>query len=86
MATKQRRGVNDAAKPRLNVRMSAESHTRLMIHCVMTGKQPGQFLDDLVNTHCRDWKVQANRSTSVMSDDRLDLSADVNSMALNAVA
>lgn len=78
MATKQRRGVTDAAKQRINVRMSAEAHQRLQIHSVMSGRAPGEILDGLVVAHCRDWKVQANVTARVIAIDRLDSAHEVN--------
>jgi hypothetical protein len=88
MATKQRHGASNAAAlpvTRLNVRISPEVHQRLMIHCVMSGKAPGAFLEQLINAHCRTWKVQENSHGRVKVDDRLDLAADV-SQAENAAA
>jgi hypothetical protein len=90
--SKQRRAVTDAESQRLNVRLDAEAYRRLMIHCVMSGTQPGKFLASLIDTHCRAWRVQAvaaqvNRSASVPSDGRLDLDASVSREALeNATA
>jgi hypothetical protein len=88
MPTTKRRGVNDASDngaQRLNVRIDPGAYQRLMIHCVMSGMQPGKFLENLINSHCREWRVQANRSVPVGTDDRLNLDAGVNpgnSMAL----
>ncbi len=72
MAAKQRRGGNDAEAQRLNVRLNLSAYQRLQIHCVMAGLSPGKFLEGLINTHCKEWRVQANRSTQGMVDDRLD--------------
>ena len=72
MASKQRRGATDATDANAQ---------RLMIHCVMSGTQPGKFLASLIDTHCRAWRVQAvqaNRSASVPSDGRLEIDAGVN--------
>jgi hypothetical protein len=88
MATKQRKGASDASAPtvqRLNVRIKPDAHQRLMIHCVMSGLAPGAFLEKLIETHCRTWKVQANGSARVTADDRLDSAADV-SVPMQAVA
>jgi hypothetical protein len=85
----KRRGVNDATDThaqRLNVRIDPAAYQRLMIHCVMSGTQPGKFVADLINRHCREWRVQANRAGSVTTDDRLDLGADVNLGSVAAVA
>jgi hypothetical protein len=57
--SKQRRAVTDAESQRLNVRLDASAYQRLMIHCVMSGTQPGKFLATLIDTHCRAWRVQA---------------------------
>ena len=84
MASKQRRGATDATDAnaqRLNVRIDPSAYQRLMIHCVMSGTQPGKFLASLIDTHCRAWRVQAvqaNRSVPTTGDDRLDLTAGVN--------
>jgi hypothetical protein len=80
MAQPKRRGVNDATESeaqRLNVRIDPATHQRLMIHCVMAGMTPGKLIADLVNRHCREWRVQANRTGSVTTDDRLEVDAGV---------
>jgi hypothetical protein len=74
MPATKRRGVTDVESQRLNVRLDPAAYQRLMIHCVMGGIQPGKFIENLINTHCRDWRVQANRVTPI---DRLDLDASV---------
>ena len=87
MATKRRQSTSDATTPtvqRLNVRIKPDVHQRLMIHCVMSGMAPGEFLEDLIKTHCRTWKVQANGSARVTADDRLDLADHISSPALAA--
>ena len=53
---------------------------RLLIHCIMTGKQPGEFLDDLIERHCCDWKVQVNPHGSAKASDRPDLGEDVSNL------
>jgi predicted DNA-binding protein len=63
MKAKRRTGVNDAnaqEKRRVNVRLAPETYQRLGVHSVMSGKTPGEILDELVNKYCRDWKVSAN--------------------------
>jgi hypothetical protein len=83
MASKNRRGATDATDAnaqRLNVRIDPSAYQRLMIHCVMSGTQPGKFLATLIDTHCRAWRVQAvqaNRNTSVPSDGRLEIDASM---------
>jgi hypothetical protein len=81
MAATRRRGVNDAGESnaqRLNVRIDPAAYQRLMIHCVMSGMQPGKFVEALINAHCREWRVQANRSVPVSADDRLEITGGVN--------
>ena len=81
MAATRRRGASDAENQRLNLRIDPASYQRLMIHCVMSGTQPGKFLASLIDTHCRAWRVQAvqaNRSFPTTGDDRLDLTTGVN--------
>jgi hypothetical protein len=81
MPAPRRRGVADASDSnaqRLNVRIDPAAYQRLMIHCVMSGTQPGKFVENLINAHCREWRVQANRSVPVTADDRLEIDASVN--------
>ena len=56
----------------------------VMIHCVMSGLAPGAFLEKLIETHCRTWRVQENGSARVTTDDRLNLSDHISSPALSA--
>jgi hypothetical protein len=80
MAAKQRQSVpdtTDAESQRLNVRIDPDAYRRLMIHCVMSGQQPGKYIESLINSHCREWRVQAIRSAQATSDDRLDLTPGV---------
>jgi hypothetical protein len=80
MATKQRKGVADARggeSQRLNVRIEPDAYQRLMVHCVMSGLQPGKYLESLINAHCREWRVQAIKGASNTHDDRLDSGAHV---------
>jgi hypothetical protein len=81
MAQPKRRGVNDAGDieaQRLNVRLSPAAYQRLMIHCVMSGTQPGRFIENLINAHCREWRVQANRIGQATADDRLEAASELN--------
>jgi hypothetical protein len=71
--TKKIRGVEDAEaseSQRLNVRIGPDALRRLGIHCVMSGKTPGKLVEQLINEHLRDWKVQANSSARVITEDR----------------
>lgn len=73
MAARKRKGVEDAAaaeSQRLNVHISPDAHRRLGIHCVMSGTTPGKLVERLINEHLRDWKVQANSSARVITEDR----------------
>lgn len=84
MAAKQRRGAAAAESPesqRLNVRISPDAYRRLGIHAIMAGMTPGRMVEQLITTHCREWKVQANRSAPVAESDRQELEACVNSPA-----
>jgi hypothetical protein len=88
MATKQRKGASDASTPsnppvhRLNVRIKPAAYQRLQIHCVMSGKAPGEFLESLIETHCRTWRVQENPATRVTADDRLSGADHISQSAL----
>jgi hypothetical protein len=88
MAAKRHRGVNepgDVEAQRLNVRLDPAAYQRLMIHCVMSGQQPGRYIESLINTHCRLWKVQSNGRGPVATDDRPSEATDVN-LAANPAA
>lgn len=78
MKAKRHSGVNDAAKTRLNVRISEEAQKRLGVHCVMSGMQPGEILEKLIVAHCRDWKVSANVVARVIAIDSVVDAHDVN--------
>lgn len=87
MATKRRQGVSDATdngSQRLNVRIDPAAYQRLMIHCVMSGKQPGEYVESLINAHCREFRVQAIRTGQATTEDRLDPSASVSLGSLPA--
>src|SRR5262245_27998666 len=71
MAATKRRGVADAESQRLNIRISPDAYRRLAVHALMGGTTPGRLVEDLINAHCREWRVQANRSVPVMGEDRL---------------
>ena len=73
MAAKRAKGVIDATaseSKRLNVHISPDALRRLGIHCVMSGLTPGKLVERLINEHLRDWKVQANASARVITEDR----------------
>jgi hypothetical protein len=83
VAGKQRRRAKNAVVTRLNVFIHPDAYERLMLHSVKARLTPGLFVESLINTHCRAWKIQANgsrRAASVESDgleDRHDDGADV---------
>lgn len=73
MAAKKSKSVDDAGtteSQRLNVRIGPDALRRLGIHCVMSGTTPGKMVEKLINDHLRDWKVQANASARVITEDR----------------
>lgn len=78
MATRRRAGVKDAEnatenkppeKKRLNPRITAEAHQKLMIHCVMSGMEPGKYLSELITKFCRDWNTPARVSVRAIVVD-----------------
>ena len=72
MAGNKRKSVSDSRKPtskRLNVQLREDALTRLMLHCVMLGKNPGDLLSDLVDANLRQFRVQVNTVTRGMSPD-----------------
>jgi hypothetical protein len=72
-AKKKGKGGDDAPaseSKRLNVHISPDAQRRLGIHCVMNGVTPGKLVEALINEHLRDWKVQANASARVITEDR----------------
>jgi hypothetical protein len=70
MAAKKSKGVADVESQRLNVRISPDAYRRLGVHAIMAGLTPGKLVESLITTHCREWKVQANRSAPVITGDR----------------
>jgi hypothetical protein len=67
-------------KERLNVRVESDSYKRLMIHCLMTGEQPGEIVTGWIDLHCKEWKLPASNHVSVKPSDRPDSTVDVNTM------
>jgi hypothetical protein len=57
---RRKRTEGQANGKRLNVMMREESIRRLMINVVMSGKNPGDILSDLVDAGLKAWRVQAN--------------------------
>jgi hypothetical protein len=87
MSTTQRRGVADKTRKRraaddasnatgtvnqrLNVRIDPAAYQRLMVHCVMSGQQPGKYLESLIDAHCKRWSMPGDltaRATGKVSD------------------
>jgi len=74
MATKKKAGVGDAAAQRLNIRLSVEGVRRLGVHALMSGRKPGQIVDELIREHLREWALpatlsdRATRMVSAISD------------------
>ena len=81
VAGKRRRRAADAEVQRLNVFINPDAHKRLMVHSVMKGLSPGLFIEQLINDHCREWRVQANGPSRAKTDDRAESTAGVNSPA-----
>ena len=82
MAAKKSKGVIDAAaqeSTRLNVHLSREAHRRLSVHALMGGETPGKIVERLINTHLREWRIQANPSVS------MDRPAHVESISLESL-
>ena len=76
MAARERVRVADkktAGTQRVNLQVGVEAYQRLLIHCVMEKKSPGELVTGLIDEHLKRWKmpadntVQANRSTPVAS-------------------
>jgi hypothetical protein len=71
MAGNRRKSVVDSRKSqgkRLNVQMREDALTRLMLHCVMLGRNPGDLLSDLVDSNLREFRVQRNASARATQD------------------
>jgi hypothetical protein len=80
MPAKKRKSVIDAdetTKQRGNWRVTTSARKRLNIHAIMSGREPGELLTELIETHLRQWRVQANTHDSVDAIDRLDVTEDV---------
>jgi hypothetical protein len=64
MATKQRTSVekqDDESRRRLNVNVKESTYAKLWLHAIKAHQQPGEFLDDLIEAHCKDWTVSHGR-------------------------
>jgi hypothetical protein len=55
---------------RLNVQIGVDEYQRLMIHCVMLKRSPGEVLTELVAQNLREFRVQRNSSGRVVNSDR----------------
>jgi hypothetical protein len=77
MAAKKRQGVADVESQRLNVRITPDAYRRLGVHAIMAGVTPGRLVEQLINSHCREWKVQANRAAPVTTEDRPEIDVHV---------
>lgn len=70
MAGNERTSVDDARKSQgksLNVQLREDALTRLMLHCATLGRNPGDLLSDLVDSHLRESRVQRNSSVRMIS-------------------
>jgi hypothetical protein len=85
-AVKPRRGVDDARMQRVNLRLTTECYRRLAVHALMSGMTPGRLVEDLVNRHLREFRVQTVRAGSVATEDRRDPADDVSRESLETVA
>jgi hypothetical protein len=75
----RRGGVDDisTATRRLNAQLREDSYERLLIHCVKARMEPGQYVSNLIDDHCKTWRVQVNSVVRSVGDDRLDPAGDV---------
>lgn len=70
--TSKRRSVADAqneATNRLNVKIPSSAYDRLVVHALMSRRSPGEVVAELIESHLRAWRVQAN---PVKSNDRAE--------------
>jgi hypothetical protein len=70
---------------RLNVRVEADAYKRLMVHCLMTGEQPGKIVNAWIDTYCKEWKLPASNHGSVKSEDRTSEAESI-SLAMETAA
>src|SRR5271157_5418801 len=78
MAKSRRPCVADDPTPdtqRVNVQMGKDEYTRLMIHCVMLKKGPGEVLTELVAANLKEFRVQRNPSSRLVGSDRSESDA-----------
>lgn len=83
-ATNARR-KNDGEEPivktaKLSASIGIESYRRLVVHALYAGKSQGAFLQELIDTHCRELRVQVNTPRGRPSDDvddRLEIAGSV---------
>lgn len=86
MPTPRRRATTTPKTPkeksqRLNVHVEPDAYKRLMVHCLMSGVQPGQMVTGWIDSHCKEWKLPAANHGQAKPTDRPDSSVDVNAMA-----
>ena len=85
MAAKQRSGVADKKTQRLNLQVGVDAVERLLIHCIKAKMSPGELVTQLIDQHCRQWKVQSNaasRSAPVISQESVESEDHVSEPAL----
>jgi hypothetical protein len=68
-----------AATKRANLALLEEAYTRLMVHCIMSGEQPGLLVSGWIMEKCTRWNLPGERKIAdqIKTDDRPDSSDDV---------
>ena len=83
MKTTKRPGVVDAhdaetkLTQRLNVRVTPSAYERLLIHAIKAKRNPGELINELIESHLRAWRVQDNATARGKTNDRHDEPPDV---------
>lgn len=57
---------------KLSASIGIETYRRLVVHALYAGLSQGAFLDRLIDTHCRELRVQQNPPRGRPSDDSVD--------------
>jgi len=82
MITRKRQSVSDTPSQRLNIKISQAAHERLLVHAIKKRVSPGKLVESMIDQCLREFRVQAIRSASVVTEDRLSGDEPVTSPTL----
>lgn len=79
MEARRRRGVSAAPAPttrRFNAHLTESAIQRLGVHALMSRRNPGEILSELIDLHLKSWSLPSNLSARASSRHH-NVSADI---------